>query len=50
METVHQKGLPMGRAICKFDPHVKKFHSHLLIKTIVSKIDQKNDILSMELD
>ena len=31
-------------------PHVQKFHIHLLSKTLVSKIDQKNGLLSMEPD
>ena len=36
--------------MCEFDPHVQKFHIHLLRKTLVYKIDQTNDPLSMELD
>ena len=39
-----------GRAICEFDPHVQKFHIHLLSKTLVSKIDQNNGLFSMEPD
>ena len=40
----------IGQVIFKFDPYVQKFHIHLLSKTLVSKIDQKNDLLSMESD
>ena len=36
--------------MCEFDPHVQKFHIHLLRKTLVSKIDQNNGLLSMETD
>ena len=37
-----------GRKICEVDPHVQKFDIPLVSKTLVSKIDQKNDPLSME--
>ena len=39
-----------GRGICKVDPYVKKFHIPLLIKTLVSKFDLKEDPWSMDLD
>ena len=39
-----------GRGICKADPYVQKLDIPLPSKTLVSKIDQKNDPLSMELD
>ena len=37
-----------GQAICKADPYVQKLEIHLLSKTLVSKIDQKDDPLSMD--
>ena len=37
-----------GQRICKVDPYVEKFHIPLLSKTLVSKIDQKHDPLSMD--
>ena len=37
-----------GRGICKDDPYVKKMDIPLLRNTLVSKIDQKNDPLSMD--
>ena len=37
-----------GRGICKVDPYVYKFCIPLLSKTLLSKIDQKNDPLSMD--
>ena len=37
-----------GQGMCKADPYVQKFRIHLLRKTLVSKIDQKNDPLSMD--
>ena len=39
-----------GQGICKADPYVQKLDIHLLSKTLVSKIDQNNGLLSMELD
>ena len=39
-----------SRAICEVDPHVQKFDIPLLSKNLVSKIDLKNDPLSMELN
>ena len=37
-------------SICEFDPHVQKFHVHILSKNLVSKIDQNNGLFSMEPD
>ena len=39
-----------NQEICEYDPHVQKFDIPLLSKTLVSKIDQKNDPFSMEPD
>ena len=39
-----------SQAICEVDPHVQKFDIPLLGKILVSKIDQKNDPLSMDPD
>ena len=39
-----------GQGICKFYPYVQKFHISLLSKTLVSKIDLKQNPLSMELE
>ena len=37
-----------GRGIFKAGPYVQKLVIHLLSKTLVSKIDQKNDPLYMD--
>ena len=37
-----------GLAICEVDPNVKKIDIPLLSKTLVSKIDRKNDPFSMD--
>ena len=39
-----------SQGIFKFDPYVLKFHIPLLSKTLVSKIDLKQDPLSMDPD
>ena len=39
-----------GRGIFKFYPYVKKFRIPLLSKTLVSKIDLKEDPWAMELE
>ena len=40
----------LGRGIFKVDPYVQKLHILLLSKSLVSKIDQKEDPWSMEKD
>ena len=41
---------PSQSSNMRIDPHVQKFHIHLLSKTLVSKIDQNNGLFSMEPD
>ena len=43
-QHIHSQG------IFKDDPYVQKLDIHLLSKTLVSKIDPKNDPLSMDID